>query len=298
MIKRTLYFGNPAYLKTGINQLIVELPEGVSHSMAIEDLGLVVLDHPQITITQGLLAKLMQYNVAVVNCDATHHPAGMLFNLEGNTLQSHIYQAQAEASVPLKKNLWQQTVQAKIRNQAGLLQRLNKESGYLTALADRVKSGDSENAEATAAAWYWKRLFAPQLAFVRERKGMPPNHLLNYAYAILRAMVARALVGSGLLPTLGIFHRNQYNAFCLADDIMEPYRPFADELVCQITLQHGFEIELTKSIKQEMLGLPAWGVKMEGRRSPLMNALSRTTHSLAKCFTGEARKILYPEFAA
>lgn len=295
MIKRTLYFGNPAYLKTRNEQLIIEMQDsGETRSAPIEDIGLLILDHHQITITQALLAKLLANNTAVITCDHTHHPTGMLFNLDGHTLQSQKFQAQIEASAPLKKQLWQQTVIAKIENQAAILKREREEFKLLLTYAADVKSGDGENHEAKAAAYYWKRVFPAFLDFRRERFGPPPNNLLNYGYAILRALVARGLTASGLLPTLGIHHRNQYNAYCLADDIMEPYRPFVDLVVCQIIRGNGKFLEMTPSMKKALLEIPAMDVQMDGQKSPLMNAVQRTTSSLAKCYEGKARKILYP----
>lgn len=295
MIKRTLYFGNPAYLKTLNSQLVAELPETKETiSVPIEDIGIIITDHQQITITQALLAQLLENNVAYITCDATHHPAGLFLNMEGNTLQSQKSQLQAEASVPLKKQLWQQTVSAKIKNQAMVLATQREHNKYLLQLSEKVKSGDSENDEAKAAAYYWKKIFPSFLEFRRERYGPPPNNLLNYGYAILRALVARSLVGSGLLPTLGIHHKNQYNAFCLADDVMEPYRPYVDLVVCKIIRMNGKFLEMTPSMKKELLEIPSMDVVIDGKKSPLMNAVSRTTASLVKCFEGDARKILYP----
>mgnify|MGYP003423114195 FL=1 len=298
MIKRTLYFGNPAYLKTNNEQLVVEVHgTGETKSTPIEDIGLLILDNQQITITQSLLSKLLANNTAVISCDDTHHPSGMLFNLDGNSLQSQKFQAQVEASVPLKKQLWQQTVMCKIENQAALLQHEREEYKLLLTYARDVKSGDSENHEARAAAYYWKRIFPDFLQFRRERYGPPPNNLLNYGYAILRALVARSLTSSGLLPTLGIHHRNQYNAYCLADDIMEPYRPFVDKVVCQIIRGNGKFLEMTPNMKKALLEIPAMDVQADGQKSPLMNAVQRTTASLAKCFEGKGRKILYPNLS-
>lgn len=295
MIKRTLYFGNPAYLKTKNEQLIVELVEsGEVKQAAIEDIGLVILDNRQITITQSVLAKLLENNCAVITCNDTHHPTGMLLNLDGNTLQSQRFQAQIEVTVPLKKQLWQQTVSAKILNQANLLQLRRTENKLLVNLSKNVLSGDSSNCEAQAANYYWKNLFPDFLNFKRFREGEPPNNLLNYGYAILRAVVARSLVGSGLLPTLGIFHRNQYNAYCLADDIMEPYRPYVDKVVCDIVRSNGKFLEITPNMKQQLLGIPAIDVMINDEKSPLMNAVQRTTASLAKCFEGKSRKLIFP----
>ncbi|MDF2384258.1 type II CRISPR-associated endonuclease Cas1 [Nostoc ellipsosporum NOK] len=296
MIKRTLYFGNPAYLRTANEQLVIEVQDtGEVRTAPIEDIGLLILDHRQVTITQALLAKLLAANTAVITCDETHHPAGMLLCLDGHTLQSQKFQAQVDASVPLKKQLWQQTVIAKIRNQAAMLALMKQDYKLLQTYADRVKSGDAGNEEAKAAAYYWKRLFPLFPDFRRDRFGEPPNNLLNYGYAILRALVARSLTASGLLATLGIHHRNQYNAFCLADDIMEPYRPFVDKIICQIIRGHGMYLELSPSMKKELLAIPTIDVKIDGQKSPLMNAVQRTTASLARCYEGEARKILYPD---
>ena len=296
MIKRTLYFGNPAYLRTKDEQLVFESVEtGETKSAPIEDIGLLILDHQQITISQALIAKLLANNTAFIICDNTHHPTGMLLNLDGHSLQSQKFQAQVEASQPLKKQLWQQTVSAKLLNQAAMLEQVRVPAKNLRNWAAEVKSGDSDNLEAVGAVYYWKNLFPDFLEFKRERYGPPPNNLLNYGYAILRAVVARALVSSGLLPTLGIFHRNQYNAYCLADDVMEPYRAFVDKKVVQIVRSNGKFLEMTPTMKKELLNIPAMDVRINEEKSPLMVAVQKTTASLAKCFEGKLRKIMYPE---
>jgi len=302
MIKKTLYFGNPAYLSSTNNQLVFSLPEskGVdklfNRTVPIEDIGVVILDHSQITITQTLLNKLLDNNAVIVTCDSRHMPSGMMLSLEGNSLQQSKYKAQIEASTPLNKQLWQQTIKAKIKNQASLLRKIGIDSKKLDFLESQVKSGDSENHEGRAAAYYWSNLFPKDIQFKREKEGDAPNNILNYGYAILRATMARGLVSSGLLLTKGIFHRNQYNAYCLADDIMEPYRPFVDEMVNQLVRSGMPYQQLDSTIKKEMLGIPVLDVMIDGKRSPLMIAIQRTTSSLADCFEGTGRKILYPEF--
>lgn len=296
MIKRTLYFGNPAYLKTSHKQLVISQKGEKDKQVPVEDIGVLILDHSQITITQPTLTRLLQNNTAVITCDETHHPIGLLLSLDGHTLQSQKFRAQVDAAIPLKKQLWQQTVQAKILNQAALLQDIKAEYKLLLTLAREVRSGDSTNNEAQAAVYYWKNLFPDFLGFYRHREGPPPNNLLNYGYAILRATVARSLVASGLLPTLGIFHRNQYNAYCLADDIMEPYRPYVDKVVCGIVEMNGKFLEMTTKMKEQLLSIPAMDVQIEGQKSPLMVAVQRTTASLAKCFEGSTRKLQYPSF--
>ena len=191
--------------------------------------------------------------------------------------------------------MWQQTVKAKISNQAAVFKKWNLPNNYLNNLSQNVKSGDAGNNEAKAAAYYWSHLFPDAWQFFRKREGPPPNNLLNYGYAILRAAVARAIAGSGLLPTLGIFHRNRYNAYCLADDVMEPYRPFVDMLVRNIIDQTSAVETLTQNIKVQLLKLPSIDVLIGNETSPLMVATQRTAASVARCFTGEQRKILYPE---
>ena len=308
MIKRTLYFGNPAYLSRRNEQLVLRLPEVEKNdtlpdafkkeahvTIPIEDIGIVILDEQRLIITQSLIDGLLENNVALITCDKTHHPTGLMLNLAGNKLQSAKFKAQLEAGQPLVKQLCQQTIKSKILNQAAVLKGSGIETGNMMKWASEVKSGDPDNLEARAAAYYWKNLF-PQIAgFLREREGIPPNNLLNYCYAILRAIVARSLVGSGLLPTLGIHHRNQYNHYCLADDVMEPYRPFADALVVEIMKNGEDFTELTPSVKKQLLGIATVDVLFDDDRSPLMVATQRTTASLAKCFELTLKKLVYPK---
>ena len=262
----------------------------------VEDIGIVVLDNKQITITSGVLEALLENNSAVITCDSKSMPVGLMLPLYGNTTQNERFRQQLDASVPLKKQLWQQTIKSKIDNQASVLEKCTAEEVKCMRIwANDVKSGDPDNLEARAAAYYWKGLFANVKGFTREREGISPNNLLNYGYAILRAIVARGLVTSGLLPTLGIHHHNRYNAYCLADDIMEPYRPYVDELVFGLVQLHGSNLELTKEIKACLLTIPTLEVKIGGKRSPLMVAVGQTTASLYKCFDGELRRISYPE---
>lgn len=306
MIKKTLYFGNPIYLSLRNAQLVLRKPDAdkleesfkqdAERTIPIEDIGVVVLDNRRITITTGAMEALLANNCAIITCDSTDLPVGLMLPLCGNTTQSERFRSQIDASLPLKKQLWQQTVRQKILNQAAVL---SKNTGAIVknmqVWANEVRSGDPDNFEARAAAYYWRNLFPALPNFVRGREGDPPNNLLNYGYAILRACVARGLVGSGLLPTLGIHHHNRYNAYCLADDIMEPYRPFVDDLVINIMQQYLDYSELTRSIKAALLTIPSLDVTLDGKRSPLMIAVGQTTASLAKCFNGELRKIAYPE---
>ena len=301
MIKRTLHFGNPAYLSKQNEQMLIDLPhlKGLGEKdskkiVPIEDIGMVILDHQQITITQACIAALLQNNAAIITCDHMHHPTGLMLPLDGSNMQSKYFRHQIEASEPLKKQLWQQTIQAKIINQASLLKRHGIDIDNMLYWAKSVRSGDPDNYEGRAAAYYWRYLFPPDLTFFRRREGEPPNNLLNYGYAVLRAIVARGLVSSGLLPTLGIHHRNQYNAYCLADDIMEPYRPFVDEIVVRIVENGEDFTELSPSLKAQLLGIASVDIQFGKDTSPLMVGLQKTTSSLAKCYEGKLRKITYP----
>ena len=309
MIKKTLYFGNPVYLSLRNAQLVIKLPDVEKATVlpetlkkqaevtkSIEDIGIVVLDNKQITITSGVLEALLENNCSVITCDSRSMPVGLMLPLYGNTTQNERFRKQLDTSLPLKKQLWQQTIQAKINNQASVLKDcMDEEVKCMRIWATNVRSGDPDNLEARAAAYYWKSLFSDVDSFTREREGIPPNNLLNYGYAILRAVVARGLVISGLLPTLGIHHHNRYNAYCLADDIMEPYRPYGDELVFSLIQEYGKNAELTKEMKTRLLTVPTLEVIIGGKRSPLMVAVGQTTASLYKCFNGELRRISYPE---
>ena len=309
MIKRTLCFSNPCYLSTKDEQLIIKWPEAnnkdlpevirkeAAQTVPIEDIGVVVLDCQQLTITSSLMEKLTENNVAIISCDNCHLPIGLMLPLcGGNTVQTKRQRQQIESSLPLRKQLWQQTVQQKIANQATVLSEMrNAEIKNMRQWQQDVKSGDSDNKEARAAAYYWRNMFPEIDGFVRSREGVFPNNLLNYGYAIVRAVIARALVAAGLLPTLGLHHRNKYNAYCLADDIMEPYRPVVDKIVIELYEKDKENKEIDKERKISLLSIPTKEVKIGGVRSPLLVAASTTASSLHKCFAGEARKIIYPE---
>ena len=309
MIKKTLCFSNPIYLSLRNAQLVLHLPEVESNktlpeaikkeaerTIPIEDIGVVILDNRRITITSGVMEALLENNCAVITCNQKSMPVGLLLPLCGNTTQNERFRSQLEASLPLRKQLWQQTIKQKILNQEYVLRtNTDKETNCMRVWSNDVRSGDPDNLEARAAAYYWKNVFTNYPNFVRDREGTPPNNLLNYGYAILRAIIARALVGSGLLPTLGIHHHNRYNAYCLADDIMEPYRPYVDQLVLDI-IQCNLEIsDITRDLKMQLLGIPMLDVVINGKRSPLMIAAQQTTASLARCFAGESKRISYPE---
>lgn len=301
MIKRTIYFGNPVRLSLANRQLIGKFPAGERDmvTLPIEDLGVVVLDHPQITITHQAIAEMLDNCVAIVTCDSRHLPTGLMLPLSGNLLQSERFNAQVNSSLPLRKQLWQQTIQCKIRNQAKALQKLrHSDLRPMMRWANDVRSGDADNLEGRAAAYYWRELYGSLIPdFIRDRDGIPPNNLLNYGYSIVRAMTARALVAAGLLPTLGIHHHNRYNAYCLADDIMEPYRPYVDITVDRLRQADSPDLFplLLPEVKRQLLSIPTMEVEIDGKRRPMMIAIDVTAKSLMRCFAGEARHIIYPE---
>lgn len=299
MIKRTIAITTPCHLSLKLGQMLVrsKLIEGdAGKTVPIEDMGLLLMEHEQVTVTQGLLAKLLEHNVAVVNCDEKHHPAGMLLNFQGHSTQTETFIAQAEAPKPLKKQLWQQVVKAKISNQAAVLEAMGQDGGRLQRLAQEVRSGDADNREGAAAVYYWPRVFKRIPDFLRDPEGHYPNNLLNYGYAILRATVARALAGSGLHPTLGLFHRNRYNAYCLADDLMEPYRPLVDQVIAGIVQDRPLDrTELDQEDKITLLRTPTLDVDMGGKTRPLMVAVSESTASLARAFLGGGDQLALPK---
>lgn len=292
MLKKALFFSTPFCLSLRNNQMIIntkEMPE-MQRSVPIEDIGFVILEHQQTNITLPLLNALSDNNVAVIVCGDNFMPNAMLMNLDSNKTQGESYRAQIEASEPLKKGLWKQIVEAKIRNQAALLNKLGKNGERLKPYYTNVKSGDADNREGIAAKIYWKELFGED--FIRSREGVEPNNMLNYGYTLLRAAVARSLMGSGLFPAFGIFHRNRYNAFPLADDIMEPYRPYVDEIV--FDLYTNGDHKLTKDVKTRLLRLLFADTVFGKITRPLDVGLTMTSASLAKCFSGVQKKIAYP----
>lgn len=291
MIKQTLMFTSPVALSLKYGQLVVKSKEdNKTITRPIEDVGFVIIDNPMISFTVPLLNELNENNVAVIICDKNHMPQSIVLPFEGNTTLQECHRYQLDAKETLKKQLWKQLVQSKIRNQAALLNRLGKNGDLLKPFYMNVKTGDSDNREGAAARVYWMHLFDER--FKRERYGEDPNILLNYGYSILRAAVARALVGSGLYPALGLFHRNRYNAFPLADDVMEPYRPFVDEIVYAI-YDHD-ESKFDKQTKAKILRVLFSDVKIGKVKRPLEVALTITTASLVKLFKGDVTKLSLP----
>ena len=296
MIKKTILVENKSAITTKNQQLVLK-SEIRESTIPIEDIGFLVLDHPEIYLSIPAMNLIVENNTAIIICGSNHLPNGMFLNLNSHHIQQEIFKNQIEASVPLKKQLWQQTIVEKIRNQGELLAKITENKNAFDFLASKVLSGDTSNMEGVAAQQYWKNFPLPNYednGIKRERYGDYPNNFLNYGYAILRAATARALSGSGLLNTLGIHHKNKYNAFALADDIMEPFRPIVDEKVFDIMKRYQ-EQELNTAIKAELLQILTQTVYFKEEKSPLMVGLQKTASSLQQCFTGNRKKIKYPK---
>ena len=291
MLKKSLLLENKASISTKNLQLVIKT-ETRESTIPIEDICYLVIDHPEVYLSIPALNLLIDNNTAVIICNTNHLPNGMFLNLNSHHIQQEIFKNQINASAPLKKQLWQQTIIEKITNQGILLQNITAKTNNFEFLASKVLSGDSSNMEGVAANFYWKVFFEQK--FKRERFGDYPNNFLNYGYAILRAATARALSGSGLLNTLGIHHKSKYNAYALADDIMEPFRPIIDEKVAEIMGNYD-EQELNTQIKSELLQVLTRTVYFKDEKSPLMVALQKTASSLQQCYTGERKKINYPK---
>lgn len=291
MIKKSILIENKTVITTKLQQLVLK-SEIRESTIPIEDIGFLVIDNNETYLSIPAMNLLIENNTAVIICNTNHLPNGMFLNLNSHHIQQEIFKNQIEASVPLKKQLWQQTIFNKITNQGILLEKITGEKNSFEFLASKVLSGDTTNMEAVAASQYWKQFF--DFSFKRERFGDYPNNFLNYGYAILRAATARALSGSGLLNTLGIHHKSKYNAFALADDIMEPFRPIVDEKVFEI-MQKYDEQELNTVLKSELLQILTRTVYFKEEKSPLMVALQKTASSLQQCYSGDRKKIKYPK---
>lgn len=296
MIKRTILIENKSSITTKNQQLVIK-SEIRESAIPIEDIGFLVLDHAEIYLSIPAMNLVVEHNTAIIICGSNHLPNGMFLNLNSHHIQQEIFKNQIEASIPLKKQLWQQTIVEKIKNQGKLLAKITASKNTFEFLASKVLSGDTSNMEGVAAQQYWKHFPLPNHekdGIKRERYGDYPNNFLNYGYAILRAATARALSGSGLLNTLGIHHKSKYNAFALADDIMEPFRPIVDEKVFDIMKRYQ-EQELNTAIKAELLQLLTQTVYFKEEKSPLMVGLQKTASSLQQCYTGDRKKIKYPK---
>jgi CRISPR-associated protein Cas1 len=292
MIKRIIDISEAAYVRLKHQQLVIEKQSEIVGQVPIEDLGVLILQHPAIVLTQQLIVACQKNKVVIVFCDEKHLPYSLILPIgEGHTLHNKILKQQIAISEPTRKRLWQQIVQHKIKEQEQTLVMLNKESTRLNYLTTQVKTGDSGNCEAIAAQAYWKLLFGK--AFKRDADLDGVNSLLNYGYAIIRAAVARSVCGAGLHPTIGLFHTNQYNALCLADDLMEPFRPWVDYVVYQMASTNS-EVTINQQSKQALLGLMSEAVLYKKKTMPFMVALNYLMADLKRCYSDGIKTLPYP----
>lgn len=294
MLKRTLVFSSPMILSLKNQQLVLAFKDSPDEkrSVPIEDVGVILLENQQTNITLPLLNALAEAEVQVVICNSKGMPSAMIQSMDSNNLQGETLRNQISCGEVLKKQLWKQVVEAKIKNQASLLNNIGEEGDILKPFYSNVRSGDVDNREGIAARIYFQHLFGD--CFVRNRDEMGINALLNYGYSILRAATCRAIVSSGLLPAIGIHHHNRSNAYPLADDLMEPFRPFVDEVVYDLVTRG--QMELTKEVKGELISVLYIDTKYEKIIRPLSVGLSMTTASMVKCLSKELNTISLPAF--
>lgn len=295
MIKRIIEISSArTHLSVRYGQLIIRNNGDVQSQIPCEDIGILLVDHVGTSYTHAVFTRLLDAGAAIVLCGGNHHPTGLLLPLESHSAQTERFRRQIETKEPVKKRLWKQLVQAKIKHQARVVGPDSEVYPALTAMRKRVRSGDPENVEAQASRKYWGA-YLQDVQFRRNIEGKPPNNLLNYGYMVMRAAVARALCSAGLLPCLGIHHRNRYNAFCLADDLVEPFRGYVEARVKAIVEAEGVPDELTQELKARLLEVLYETMVIAGCKSPLMVGLHRTMASLQRCFAGEQEKLELPD---
>lgn len=286
---------SPARLRIRFDQLVIEPADQPIARVPLCDLGALILSNPQISLTQAVLSGIMESGGAVIACNSARLPVGLMLPIESHSTQAKRFALQAAAKRPINKRLWKQVVQAKIRAQAGVLDRVNGSDSGLASLASRVTSGDKSNLEAQAAQRYWPLLFMDP-NFRRRFDADDQNRLLNYGYAVLRAMVGRAVCAAGLHPSIGIHHHNQYNPYCLADDLMEPYRPIVDETVVEIVRMHGAGAALDRESKAELLSFINRRSLYEGEARVVGDLIAMTVSSLARVYEGTERRLVLPKW--
>jgi CRISPR-associated protein Cas1 len=295
MVKRIVEISSArTHLSIKYGQLLIKEQKDQIASIPCEDIGVLLVDHQGTTYTHSVFAQLLSHGAAVVLCGGNHHPAGMLLPIETNTLQTERFRQQIHAKEPVKKRLWKQIVRAKIKHQAKLAGEDTGVYAALMVLRERVRSGDPDNIESQASRKFWP-VYLRDTQFHRDINGRPPNNMLNYGYMVMRAAVARGLCSAGLLPCLGIHHRSRYNAFCLADDMIEPFRGLVEAKVRQICEERVVPDRLDQQIKASLLEVLYEPVTIGGFTGPLMVGLHRTMASLVRCFGGEQKYLDLPE---
>lgn len=293
MIKRVIDISEPAYLYIKQNQLCVDRDKETIARISVEDLGILILDHPAIVITQAVIRACQQNGAAVLFCDERHLPISVTLPLwEGHSLHTKVLREQLSMTIPIRKRLWQQVVREKIAEQIVTLAKTGCSVEGLKRLLKKVKSGDSDNCEAQAARQYWPLLMGKSFRRNPDESGV--NSLLNYGYSIMRAMIARAIVGTGLHPAIGLHHKSQYNGLCLADDVMEPFRPWVDWQVLELQ-KDDIELEINKDTKQALLAMLSQDVLFDSRKMPLMVAVHSMAARLKEAHTNKDVNLVYPK---
>jgi CRISPR-associated protein Cas1 len=294
MIKRIVEISQAkTYLSVRYGQLLLKQNGELQSSIPCEDIGVLLVDHQGTSYTHCVFTELLRCGAAIVLCGNNHHPTGMLLPIESNSIQTERFRHQIKVKEPVKKRLWKQIIQAKIKHQASLAGKDSDIYKSLMTLRHHVRSGDPENIEAQASRKFWPA-YLQDVTFHRNIDGPPPNNMLNYGYMVMRAAVARALCSAGLLPSLGIHHRNRYNAFCLADDLLEPFRGFVESKVRDIFQDNGPIDDLDQPTKAKLLEVLYEEVNIGGFKGPLMVGLHRTAASLQRCFAGEQKNLDLP----
>lgn len=296
----------PIKLRVKHDQFYMKPTEGETITVPLEEIAAVVISEPQVTYTHSVLTRLSETGVCVVFCGQKKLPVGMLMPLNGHSIQTERFAKQIQSTAPTKKRIWQQLIKAKITAQATVLRTIRTDDNGLAALVGQVKSGDPDNMEGRAAKRYWPRLFKHrplsegnpgQVKFRRDRSAEDENQLLNYGYAVLRAVTGRAICSSGLHPSIGIHHHNRYNPFCLADDLMEPFRPLVDTAVVGISDRSETIPTLDKETKAAVLNSLTGRLSWQGEQRSLFDVLSRVTSSLALVFEGKRKSLALPDLS-
>jgi CRISPR-associated protein Cas1 len=294
MIKRVIEISHArTHLSVKLGQLLIRSEGREPASIPCEDVGILIVDHQATTFTHSVFTRLLDAGAAVVLCGGDHHPAGMLLPIESNSVQTERFRLQVEAKEPVRKRLWQQLVRAKIDHQAKVVEDIPDVSRAIRSLKDRVRSGDPANIEAQASRRYWPA-FNGDPKWHRSPDGPPPNNLLNYGYTVMRAAVARALCAAGLHPSLGLHHTNRYNAFCLADDMVEPFRGYVEAKVRKMAASGACPATLDQAAKAALLETLYTEVEIADYTGPLMVGLHRTMASLQRCYAGEQARLDLP----
>ncbi len=292
MIKRTIEVSEgPTHLSVELDQLVLVRQKLKVASIPCEDVGVLLLDHHSITYSHAALTRLLGAGAVIILCGEKHLPVGILLSNADNQLTARRMRQQAAMKAPLRKRLWQQIVRHKVRGQATVLAMGHPMRLRLLAMAAEVVSGDRTNIEGQAARFYWPALFGHE--FRRDPDGLPPNSLLNYGYMVFRAACARAITAAGLHPVFSLQHTHRNNAFALADDLVELFRPSVDRAVFDLVLEGGGFID--RPAKQKILSLLTEEIVVAGQGGPLMVQLHRIVASLVRCCEGTSRQLDLPE---